>query len=198
MKRYFLFDTETGGLHAKEVSLLSFFGLILDKNFKVLDDINLLIRPDDGRYRLDIDAMKVNKIDILKHHELAIPQTEAAKKLKEFLWRNVGYSNEKLIPTGHNIGRLDIPMGERLLGFDEWNRRFAHRTVDTGTIAQFLVLRGTLPETNNCSLGQLCEHYKIDYTGAHDAKRDVFMTLEVLKAMVKEGTIPQCSPPTLT
>lgn len=197
MKRYFLFDTETGGLHPKEVSLLSFFGLVLDKNFKVLDDINLLIRPDDGRYRLDIDAMKVNKIDILKHHELAITESEAAKKLKEFLWRNAGYSNEKLIPAGHNIGRLDIPMGERLLGFDEWNRMFAHRTVDTGTIAQFLVLRGTLPETNNCSLRQLCEHYKIDYTGAHDAKRDVFMTLEVLKAMVKEGTIPQCTPPAL-
>lgn len=198
MKRYFLFDTETGGLHAREVSLLSFFGLILDKNFKILDSIHLQIRPDNGRYHLDIDAMKINQIDILKHHDSAIPESEAARKFREFLWRNAGFVNNKLIPAGHNIGRLDIPMGERLLGFDQWSRVFTRRTLDTGTIGQFLVMRGTLPETNDCSLKQLCEHYKVDYVGAHDAKQDVFLTLEVLKAMVRDGAIPSCPTPIVT
>lgn len=197
MRKYFLFDTETGGLDAKSTSILSLFGLILDSNLNIIDNIHLNIKPNDGIYHLDIEAMKVNKINILEHHTTAIPEAEAGKKLKEFLFRHVGFSlPSPLIPAGHNIGRLGIPMGERLVGFDVWNRLMSRRTLDTGAIAQFLILQGILSETNNCSLGQLCEHYLIDYTGAHDAKRDVFITLDVLKAMVKERPAILCPPTT--
>ena len=193
MRKYFLFDTETGGLDARSISLLSLFGVVLDKNLNILDNIHLSVKPNDGIYHLDIEAMKVNKINIIDHDSGAILESEASKKLREFLFRHAGFSGDQLVPTGHNIGRLDIPMGEKLLGFDDWNRMFTRRTLDTGTIAQFMVLQGTLPETNNCSLKQLCEHYKIDYTGAHDAKKDVFLTLEVLKAMVRDGVPLPCA-----
>jgi DNA polymerase III epsilon subunit-like protein len=197
-RRYFLFDTETGGLDARSISLLSFFGLVLDQNLNIVDNINLDIRPNDGRYHVDIEALKVNQINLVEHHEKAIPESEASKKLAEFLFRNSSFLSDpsnKLIPAGHNIGRLDIPMGERLIGFDEWDRLFCKRTIDTGTIAQFMILKGTLPETNNCSLKQLCEHFKIDYVNAHNAKQDVFMALEVLKAMVRDGTVSLCPTP---
>lgn len=194
-RRYFLFDTETGGLDARSVTLFSYFGVILDENLKIIDDINLMIKPKDGVYHVDIEALKVNKIDIIKHDETAIPENLASIKLREFLYKHSSFltsSKTKLIPVGHNIGRLDIPMGERLIGFGEWDRLFSRRTIDTGTIAQFLILNGTLPESNNCSLQQLCQHYGIDYAGAHTAKQDVFMTLEVLRAMAKNGIIQTC------
>lgn len=200
MRKYFLFDTETGGLDAKTISLLSFFGLVLDQDLTPIDTIDLVIRPDDGIYHLDIEAMKVNRINILDHHEKTITECEAGKALQNFLFKHTAAISPRpftLIPTGHNIGRLDIPMGERLVGFDNWDRSMSRRTLDTGTIAQFLMLQGILPETNNCSLRQLCEHYKIDYSGAHNAKSDVYITLEVLKAMVKERPAILC-PPTST
>lgn len=195
-RKYFLFDTETGGLDAKSISLLSFFGLILDSNLNIVDDINLMIKPNDGIYRLDIEAMKVNKIDILQHDINAVAEAKAGLKLRDFLYKHSEFatnSRTKIIPAGHNIGRLDIPMGERLIGFEEWNRLIVRRTIDTGTIAQFMILNGSLPETNDCSLKQLCEHYGIEYVGAHTAKQDVFMTLEVLRAMTKAGSIKPCS-----
>lgn len=197
MKRYFLFDTETGGLDANSVSLFSFYGVIVDDKLNVIDSIDLKIKPEDGHYHLDVEAMAVNKINIVEHHKIAISEKVAGTKLREFLFRNSGFSSEKFVPAGHNIGRLDIPMGERLIGFDEWNRLFSRRTLDTGTIAQFLVLKGVLPETNNCSLKQLCEHYKFDYSGAHEAKTDVLLTLEVLRAMVRDGVSVPC-PPNIT
>jgi DNA polymerase III epsilon subunit-like protein len=192
MRRYFLFDTETGGLDANSVSLFSLYGIILDEKLSLLDSIDLKIKPDNGHYHLDVEAMAVNKINIVEHHKNAITEKLAGTKLREFLFRNSGFASEKLIPSGHNIGRLDIPMGERLIGFEEWNRIFSRRTLDTGTIAQFFVLRGILPETNNCSLKELCEHYRINYTNAHEAKTDVLLTLEVLKALVRDGTFSPC------
>lgn len=192
MRKYFLFDTETGGLDAKSVSLFSLYGVILDNEFNILESIDLKIKPEDGRYHVDVEAMSVNKIDIVQHHKTAIPEPDAGKKLREFLIRNTIYTTDKLVPAGHNIGRLDIPMGERLIGFEDWNRIFARQTLDTGTIAQFLVLRGIISRTNNCSLKQLCEFYGIDYANAHEAKTDVLLTLEVLRAMVRYGMPPTC------
>lgn len=188
MRRYFLFDTETGGLDPSSVSLLSLYGMILDHNLETIDRIDLKIRPDNGRYHVDVAALKVNKIDLLQHHETAISEREAGVKLKEFLFRNSGTS--KLIPCGHNIGRLDIPMGERLIGADEWNRLLVYRTLDTGVLGQFFMLSGTLPETNNGSLVSLCTHYGIDTTGAHNAQVDVEMTRKLLKAMVGDRVTP--------
>jgi DNA polymerase III alpha subunit (gram-positive type) len=190
MRKYFLFDTETGGLEAEKVSILSLFGMVLDNKLNIVDSIDLVIKPNDGRYVLDIQAMNVNKINILEHDKIAISEYEAGRRLNNFLFKHVGIWSEKpnrLIPAGHNIGGLDIPMGMRLVGTDNWRRLVSYRLLDTGNIGQFLVLQGILPENNSCSLRDLCEHYKIDYTGAHDAKQDALMTLEVLKAMAKEN-----------
>jgi len=182
--RYFLFDTETGGLDASSVTLFSFFGLILNDQLQIEADINLNIKPNDGIYHVDAEALKVNGINIVTHHASAISEKEASKKFLDFVSNKHSIHNEnKLIPAGHCIGRLDIPMGERLIGFQNWNRLFNKRTIDTATIAQYLVMAGKLPTGIDCSLPSLCNHFGIQYAGAHNAKNDVFMTLEVLRKM---------------
>lgn len=183
-RRYFLFDTETGGLEASKHSLLSFYGLALNQNLDVTGTIDLLIKPDDGVYHVDIEALKVNKINLLEHDKVAMRESEAGNKLWAFLWEQFSYNNEqKLIPAGHNIGRLDIPMGEKLIGFDKWNKFFVQRTLDTGTIGQLLLCQGKIPETNKGSLVELCDHYGIPSVGAHNAKNDVEMCRKLLVAM---------------
>ena len=184
MRRYFLFDTETGGLEAAKHSLLSFYGLILNENFDLLDSIDLMIKPDDGVYHVDIEALKVNKIDLIEHDKIAIPESRASEKLLDFLVKHfVENGSSKLIPAGHNIGRLDIPMGERLIGFQKWNTLFVQRTMDTGTLGQILIAQGKIPETNKGSLVELCNHYGIKSEGAHNAKNDVEMCRWLLLEM---------------
>lgn len=181
-KRFFLFDVETGGFEEKEVSFLTLYGMILDENLEKLNAIDLKIRPPNGRYVVDIDALKVNKIDLLKHDAEAIPQCDAAMKLRDFLFQNCP-TNTRLIPSGHNI-RLDVRFAQRLV--PDWEFFCAHRWLDTSTLGQALQLVGKIPDDNNGSLVKLCLHYGIDSSGNHDAKADAEMTHALLKAMIKD------------
>jgi DNA polymerase III alpha subunit (gram-positive type) len=184
MRQYFLFDTETGGLDATKHSLLSFYGMILNHNFETTGEIDLMVKPDDGVYHVDIEALKVNKIDLIQHDKIAIPESKAGDKLLDFLATHYVKSGvSKLIPAGHNIGRLDIPMAERLIGFKNWDTLIVRRTLDTGTLGQMLIAQGKIPESNKGSLVELCDQYGINFDGAHNAKRDVEMCRQLLVAM---------------
>ena len=63
--QYFIVDAETGGKYAKEHSLLTLYGQILNKNLNVVDEIDLVVKPDDGIYRISADALETNKIDLI-------------------------------------------------------------------------------------------------------------------------------------
>ena len=195
MRKYLLFDTEAGGLDAKVHSPLSYFGIMLDPKLNVLDTIDLKIKPNPGDlYKLDAAAMKVNKINIVEHDAVAISENQAGIKLSNFILKHVDPTalgdivpaSHNIVPVGHNIGRLDIPIAERLVGFEFWNKYISRRTIDTGTIAQYLMLRGVLPFLDG-SLGSLCKHYEISYANAHNAETDAHLTLNVLKRMINDG-----------
>jgi DNA polymerase III alpha subunit (gram-positive type) len=182
MKRFFLFDVETGGLEEKEVSFLTLYGMVLDERLEKLNVIDLKIRPPHGRYVVDIDALKINKIDLLKHDAEAIPELEAGQKLRDFLFLNCP-TNSKLIPSGHNIN-LDVRFAQKLV--PDWKAFCGHRWLDTSVLGQTLQLLGKIPNDNNGSLAKLCLHYGIDPSGNHDAKVDVELTYALLKAMIKD------------
>jgi DNA polymerase III alpha subunit (gram-positive type) len=182
MKRFFLFDVETGGFEEKEVSFLTLHGMVLDEKLEKLNAIDLKIRPPNGRYVVDIEALKVNKIDLLKHDAEAIPELEAGQKLRDFLFRNCP-TNGKLIPSGHNIN-LDVRFAQKLV--PDWETFCAHRWLDTSSLGQALQLLGKIPKDNNGSLAKLCIHYGIDPLGNHNAKADAEMTHALLRAMIKD------------
>lgn len=186
LKRYFLFDVETGGLDEKAHTLLSLYGLVLDHKLNILDSIDLKIKPDDGVYHLDIEALKVNKIDISEHDKVALKETEASKKLRDFLFLKCP-TTEKLTPAGHGIS-LDVRFAIEFC--PDFRTLCERRWLDTAAIGQFLQVLGKIPTTLN-SLGELCSHYGIDTSKSHDAKGDVEMEHLLLKAMAKDcGWIP--------
>ena len=84
--KYFLFDTETGGVR-KEMSLLTLYGHILDENLRILDTIDLKIKPDDGIYHLSAQGLGVNNINILEHDRVAKPVSEVKTRFKNY---NIG------------------------------------------------------------------------------------------------------------
>jgi len=187
MKKYFLFDCETGGIN-KETSLLSLYGMILNKNLDVQDCVNLFVKPNNGIYHVEAGAMKVNKIDLIEHDKVARPAAAAAAVFEDFICRN-SLGEDKIIPAGHNLS-LDIDfckknfLREADTNRSQWLNFFSYRSLDTATLAQGLILAGKLPERLSCSLKSLAEYFEIDYSGAHNAEFDAKLTLEILKTLI--------------
>lgn len=185
---YIPFDCETGGKSPKTSDLLTLYMAVLDENFKLVDEINLKLKPDNGRIpNVEAEALEVNGINITEH--LADPETitysEAKPKilamLKKYLKKKGRYSN--LLPMGHNIP-FDIGyINEYLIPFEEWNAIIHYRLTDTNPIIGFLKDCGWLPK----ELGRLesvVDYFGIPKRKAHTAKDDTLMTVDVYKALL--------------
>lgn len=180
-------DSETGGLRAKQADVLTLFMAIVDEDFKVLDELNLKLKPDGRLPIVEEGAMAVNKIDLAKH--LADPETVtysvARTKIlafaKKYLRKRGRYSN--LIPLGQNVS-FDIKfILEHIMSEEEWENHFSYNVEDTKPASLFLKRCGWLPKEIG-TLKSLVEFFNIPRREAHEAKGDVHMTIDVYKAMI--------------
>ena len=181
MQKYFLVDVETGGLDCTKHSLLTLYGFVFKPNMEIIDRIDLKIKPNDGCYHLEVEAMAINKINILEHDKEAITEQQASLKLRDFLFAHSEYKATKLIPVGHNVN-FDMKFIQKKL-VPDINDLCSHRQIDTASISQFFMLSGKLPIMSG-SLSAICKHYEIDTTGAHNAKVDAENTFRLLQAMI--------------
>lgn len=163
--------------------------MVLDSKLKIVDTIDLKIKPDNECYSLAARAMSINAIDITKHDAEAITRTAAAQQFYNFCFKHGSFN--KMIPAGHNIS-LDIRFIKRHLLKEEdnpegnsWGRFFSYRKLDTATITNFLRLAGKLPDNLEGSLESLTNHFGLSYEGAHDAKFDAELSFQILKLLIK-------------
>ncbi len=198
MRKYFVFDCETGGVREDKDSLLSLAGVLLDYNLNEIDSINLFIKPDDGRYKVTARAMEINNIYLVEHNKKAIPITQAADELQNFLCTHTVMG--KLIPVGHNVDfdirftryhlfpepETDVP-GQFLNKRHTWDNLFTKRSLDTASTARFLQLTGFLPNEDelDCSLRSLAEFFGLldNPTNLHNAEYDARLTCNVLRKL---------------
>ncbi len=185
---YIAMDTETGGLDPKITDLLTAYIAVMDAEFKILDELDLKVKPDGGRLPVcDQEALNVNKIDVAKH--LADPETitysEAKVKivtmLKKHLKKTGRYSN--LVPMGHNVN-FDVGyLQHYILPKDEWDKILHYRQVDTMPIVNFFKDCGWFPrELSN--LGSVVDYLGVPRRNAHSAKDDTLMCVDSYKAML--------------
>ena len=183
------FDTETGGLNPKKEDLLTAYFCILDQDFKLIDEIYLKLKPDNGRLPIaNPGALKVNKIDLKKHLEdpETITYSEANKKLIAFLKKHHKKSGRfnNLRPLGHNI-QFDIDYcQEYIISRDEWDSLIHYAKVDSKGIVDFLKDCQWLPP----ELGKLetvARHFGIPIREAHNAREDTLMCVEAYKKIVE-------------
>jgi DNA polymerase III alpha subunit (gram-positive type) len=180
--KYFLFDTETGGIR-KEMSLLTLYGHILDDNLNILDTIDLKIKPDDGVYHVNAQGLEINKINIVEHDRIAKPLSEVKTRFKNYI---CGWSlNQKLTPIGHNV-RFDVKFVKTHL-LEDWDRYFDRRHIDTASIGKFLALSGIVPKLKTYSLSEMAKALMIDVNedSRHEARFDADLTLNVLRNMTQ-------------
>lgn len=189
-----VFDTETGGLDPQEHSLLTAYFCILDlKEWKILDELDLKLKPEDGNFIITPKAMEINGIDLKKHKEEAITYKEGNKLLKSFLKKNkIKGKRNHFIPLGQNIG-FDINfLKAQVITDEEWKKSgIYYGQLDTKALVDFLKIVGIFPDYMKTNLGAIIDYLGLPKRDAHVAKDDVLMTIDVFRALVdlfKENT----------
>ncbi len=182
--RFLFLDAEFGGI-GFEYSLLTVYFQVTDKNFNVLGELDLAVKPNDGIYHICGEAMNVNKIDIRTHDSRAINYTKAGTELYNFLKLHSDGGKIKLIPTGHGVrGDLD-QVWDKLLRRKSWESFCSYRMMDTSILIQFFKSIGKLPVEVSGSLELAAKYFNITPPSGdigeyfHNAKYDTLMTKEV-------------------
>lgn len=180
---YLFLDTETGGLDPRSHSLLS-LGLVVGEASSVVDSLEILIKHEP--YVVTGGGMKVNRIDLVQHHESALPPEAALNQLDEFLNRHF-FEKSRVTLVGHNIAfdQAFLSAFLRALGRDP-EGRFHHRIVDTHSIASALRDAGKL-DLQRLSSDSLFEHFGIQVPAEkrHTALGDSLATFALYWKLVE-------------
>lgn len=184
---YIAIDNETGGIGVDKVSLLSAYFAVYDKDLKFVADLDLFLKPNDGVFRVEGEALGVNKIDLVEHTKIAKTYSEGGQLLFHFLKEHSQNGQLKLIPIGHNVTFDLLFIYTQLVNRTTFEQFVSYRKLDTGVIGQFLKLCGKLPETVSAGLDSLADYFGIVQTAKHTGKGDVETTVEILRRMQEIG-----------
>ena len=185
LKQPYLFvDTETGGLDPARHSLLS-LGFVLGDAGEVRHSLELFLKHDT--YVVDGPAMKVNRIDLAKHHGAAMDGTTMMAVLDVFLDQYFPCKNEPIYLVGHNVA-FDRDFLEAFWKSQgrAFAPRFSHRLIDTHSLAAGLRDAGKLP-LENLSSTALFAHFGIEVPEdkRHTALGDALATFELYWKLVE-------------
>ena len=155
---YLVIDTETGGLDSARHSLLT-LGLVAGDEGGVAEGLELAVRHEP--YVVSGGGMKVNRINLVAHHENALEPAQALEALDSFLSRHFA-AEAAVILVGHNIS-FDIAFLRTFLEAQgrSLEPRFSHRSVDTHAVAAALRDAGRLPSEVKLSSTALFAHFSI-------------------------------------
>jgi DNA polymerase III epsilon subunit-like protein len=212
MQKLICFDVETGGLDAKQHSLLTLGMMVVtltDTGIEFSDPHQWFVKHDV--YKVTPGALKVNKINIEEHDSKAQPWQTVQRKIFDY-WFSLGFDTENKISfIGHNVN-FDLEFFKENIQnlpyiepeYDEQGSLKAmrsvldligHRHVDTAGIARFLTQAGVFPSDASAKSDYLFERYKkeIDkelilrqHAARHTAIGDVIRTAVAYREMIKE------------
>ncbi len=179
---YLAFDMETGGI-TTDYSLLTAYFAVLDEGFNIITELELAMKPRDGRYFISAGALRVNNINLVEHDKVAITYEDAATKLYNLLNFVCGPTKTKLVPIGHNVFFDEEFVYSYLITKKNWQQFVSYRRLDTQVIAQYKKMKGELPEAVSGSLESLAKHYDVVNPAPHTGKGDTLTTVSVLQRM---------------
>lgn len=181
-------DSETGGLIPSAADLLTLYIGMFDENFKLLEELDLKLKPNDGRLPIaEAGALRVNGINIREHLENpeTVTYAEANKKISEMLKRHLQkkgrYSN--LIPMAYNYDFDCKWVQHHVLPESEWNSLLHYGKIDPKMCVDFLKNCGWFPPDLG-TLVSAVEYFQIPKRNAHSAKDDTLMMVDVYKAIL--------------
>ena len=179
---YLFLDTETGGLDPRTHSLLT-LGLVVGDATGVKDSLEIAVKHEP--YVVSGGGMKVNRIDLVAHHEHAVSPAGALDLLEGFLDRHFP-KDVRAVLVGHNITFDHAFLNVFLYGLGrDPEARIDHRSVDTHAIAAALRDAGKL-ELTKLSSDVLFRHFGVEPPEAkrHTALGDALATFELYWKLV--------------
>jgi DNA polymerase III epsilon subunit-like protein len=172
---YIAVDTETGGFDPKKESLLTACFIVVNSKFQEAERLNIALKSNP--YIVGAGAMRVNKIDLVKHDDAALTKATAAEVITNLLkkWTTNQKTGKfyKLTPVGHFL-QFDIGFLREHLPDVEWDKYLAMRDgICTKMCANIMVEKKKLP-FGTTSLEKIMKHYGWEYSGegAHNAEAD--------------------------
>ena len=179
-------DCETGGL-LPEHSLLT--AAIVKAELKIAerklifgDFLDIKVKPEDGNYFINPEALRVNGINLVRHDEEAMPYHEGGKLIHEFLSKGTHQ-----VIVGHNVqGDVDAII-RNCISKDTFYQNVNYNVIDTLSIANHLKALGHIPQYQKLKLVELARFFKIPVAEKklHTAYYDAYLNLLVYEAMLQ-------------
>ncbi|MFN8011648.1 MAG: 3'-5' exonuclease [Holophagaceae bacterium] len=155
---YLFLDTETGGLDPRVHSLLT-LGLVVGDASGVKDCLEIALKHEP--YVVSGGGMKVNRIDLVAHHERAVSPQGALDLFEGFLDKHFG-KDTRAVLVGHNISFDHAFLNGFLSGLGrDPEARIEHRSVDTHAVAAALRDAGRL-DLPKLSSDALFRHFGVE------------------------------------
>ena len=195
--RYLLLDAEYGGVRSKgafssDYSFLELYLEVVDENLETYDFLDLKIKPDDGKYVVDPEALAVTGIDLQAHDKVAVKMSKAKTLVYEFLKKHSEDGKIKLIPSGIGVQGDVRYITDTLLSLSSWEKFCAYQTIDLSGVSFLFKIVGKMPQTMKPSSGKwsnsleaLGHYVGADTRNMHTAKKDVAVYKEVLRYFIK-------------
>ncbi len=163
-------DTETTGLRAGRHGLTELYAARIDGHGNIKDEFHSLINPGHHIPRFITGITGITD-EMVEHAPNA---NVVMKAFSKFL------NNDDII-VGHNVS-FDLSFLDHAC-VKSCGEALSHRTLCTLRLGRRVMAANPIP---SYKLGLLAEHYGISSIGAHRAKNDVIMTIELLKHFFQE------------
>jgi len=184
-------DCEMGGRDLK-YSLLTAYFRVTDANLKLIGDLYLEVKPDDGVYVVSGQGMAINKINLGEHNKVAFPYKMAKNLLYNFLANMCQQAGKlaggRLTPVGHGVKGDIEHILDKLISRGSWENFCTYHYIDTSVVLQFLRACGKMDGDCDGSVTALATHFGITVEGEdHDCRVDTMKTLGVFREFVRIG-----------
>lgn len=180
---YIVIDTETGGLDFKTNALIEVsYAIIINRFIPVRRQLLMFDRKHITEKALEINNYKMEDIRTYDGPMQAVVQfiEDIDKVVKAY------DPTEKIIPVGHNV-MFDMKFIKQWMedmNEGEFYWMFFAKPLDTLTLAREARDRGWIL-TENAKLETIAEYFGCERVGAHTAKVDVEMTIDVLEQLLR-------------
>mgnify|MGYP006276025963 FL=1 len=180
---YLVVDTETGGLRPGENALIEVsYAIIVNRFIPVRRQLLMHDRKVITEKALEVNGYERNIIrtygsDVAAAEQFALDLGKVTEMYNP---------DEVIIPVGHNV-RFDLKFIEawlRDVHMGEYFDFYFGKPLDTLDLAKDARNRGWI-KTENAKLETIAEYFGCHREGAHTAKVDVEMTIDVLERLLQ-------------
>lgn len=181
-------DLETTGLD-EEIHAIIQLAALVEKNGKIIDEIELFIRPFKGA-KISKFALEKNKVtvDDLRDETKYIYHRRQYEKFINFMHNHVNRFDpkNKFVLAGKNIKTFDIPFLRKWFernDDDYYGSWFWYPCIDIENyFAELLAYENVI--LKNYKIETLCEFFDIELKAHEFAKDDIYATREIYRKIL--------------